>query len=621
MTRTNSTNRAQQPQQPPEPPPPPEQVPPQSQQETATPQGLNGAQGQTPAVNNQTAIDQEQIESSLEGRVGPGGTVTILSNPNVQAYVVGNDTFQADSISRQASNGISLLNGTALPEEIPPTAVPTATPATAPENVTMPGEEPPKELDPITAGLNQTLSNGIGNVTEAVAGAANATGLTNATEQLVDGAEQVGKAAEGAGEFVKEGVGNYFDNIGLTVDRNAAMNQVKDVLDVYTQGIGVWASAGPVVAAKGALGASIDVLRTADGKFGVWVNADLGGGIMAQVGGFAGVFGALASVEGLMGAGAKVELAFDTREEAKRAAGIIHNMYNPLTVGQVTQDDWKFLGGHLAAVELRTSQAGGPSGKLGLDAAVVFAGGLGNANVRHESGIRFEKGLNGELMLAYRDKMTMGVNGMFGAGLHSRQAGATQNGASGSGGQGKNDIFAAGYAKQVVAFEDSRIPMPPDILQRLQSDPLGTMNHLRSQLINEGTRTQLFDVMDAPQIQGNGQGQRYRAVFNGAEGNFSDAVRLATQGDIPGALETMKADQIELQVTPYKVKGLALDVPFAAMGTGVGAGVTSLLTDVPEEMPINMTGEGEEVLNQLRRHLELGPEVEGPPSPAQSIPD
>jgi hypothetical protein len=412
----------------------------------------------------------------------------------------------------------------------------------------------------------------------------------------------MGETPVGEGtESVVEAVGHYVEDVGLSLDRGRSLDQVNDVFDSYNQSLGIWGSFGAITGAKGTLNGSIEVLRGADGKYGVWLTGEVGLGPLAQVGGHLGPLAATACIDALVGGGTKLELSFDTKEEARRAAEIIHKSYHPLARGQIPAEDWKFLGSHLKAVELRLNRSGGPFTKLGLDGfGTGFAGLFASASAKLEQAIRFERGPDGSLTVAHREKITLAANGWFGAGLHSR-------GHHGGAQQGKNDALAVGAAGQVVAFEDTRLPLTDEVLVDLQTDPLGGLTRLAGDLVARGTKTQVIDAQLTPtSVQGTGSGERIRAAFEGARGSLTEAVTHAVGGDLVAALKTMDAEATQLQVTPYQLKGLILEPGASLNGTGGGVSLVSTLFDTPAKMHIDGKMKGPEAVRVLEDYVARG---------------
>lgn len=227
-------------------------------------------------------------------------------------------------------------------------------------------------------------------------------------------------ALRGARDLVGKGVGTLVDygtSVGGMVVEKVDFNKQIDQLargDRYTISVGGDISKEPdrFLGAKGWIDGCIEILYQPGGTYLVSVDGRLAAHIQPGVGGGRGVL-AKGDLEALIGAGVKLEMTFDTKEQAKRATRSLLQMsllagasvakgvgtgmlggVMALPLGSMlapSEADVEAMRDKISAMELRGHVAGQLAGQLGLGiASVDLAGVFGEVDAGTEVAIRLE---------------------------------------------------------------------------------------------------------------------------------------------------------------------------------------------------------------------------------------
>ncbi|MBI3184835.1 MAG: hypothetical protein HYZ28_22075 [Myxococcales bacterium] len=437
------------------------------------------------------------------------------------------------------------------------------------------------------------------------------------TNPLVDGTQRalqtLGRGAAGIADAAKEFAGQVLSAADYRRNIDALGKG-----DKYTLGLGGSASAeGVKLYGKG----QIEVARGDDGKYTVSVDGELGGGLYGELGGKAGAK-ASAEASALLGVGGKVEMKFDTAEEAKRATEILLRQAavsaiqsSPVgaAVGPVVQatvapsaEEMRFLTSKVSAVELRGNAAAELAGTLGVrEQGIATAGLFGSAKVKGEVAARIElsPGKPPEVVI----KQTFSGEVAGGGGL---KLGGDDNGSM---------AFAGGKAQGKVELE-SRVALPAGVdPSSLLSDPVGTIRAAAVQM-GESVQHKLTVGLDGQgNFLGNAGGLSAEVSFTGKPTEIlrSGAVAKALGGDIEGALAAAgEGVPVEAKVVPYTQVGLSLSPGVSIMGFGVGLEVEATRRDVSDTPIWEYRGNAAQAARELHERAMLvpkGPAV--PPMP------
>ena len=207
-------------------------------------------------------------------------------------------------------------------------------------------------------------------------------------------------------ETVKNGVASFVSEVASAVDYGQNIDKLGPD-DKYKLALGGSAS---VEGIKGYGKGSIEVTKITAGKYVVSADGELGGGVYGEVGGKIGA-SLNAEASATLGVGGKIEMTFDSAEEAKKATQILlkqaastavsveGNQVLPgvgMLAGQAlapSGDEMNFLADHTSAVELRGNVAAEVGGCVGLkDVAGLF----GSAGVKDELAVRMRALAAGE---------------------------------------------------------------------------------------------------------------------------------------------------------------------------------------------------------------------------------
>lgn len=457
-------------------------------------------------------------------------------------------------------------------------------------------------------------------------------GLVNQGRALVQRAEQAaerGLEAVEAGidtvrsgvDTIAQGVQDFGQHVADSVNYNRNIDQLGDG-DKYTIGVGANASVeGGKIYSKGA----IEVERKGN-QYVVSVDGELGGGIYGEIGGKLGPAKASGSAEATLGIGGKVEMTFDSPEEAKRATDILMRSaavaaaQTSASVSTVpgsglaadalgsaigpSSDDLRFLADHTSAVELRGNVAAELAGSLGVaDKGSQLAGLFAKGNVKRELTARVEFG-NGQSNPAVVFKDTLSGEVALGGGLGFSKDGG-DNGAS-------TGVAASIVGKGKLEHEQ-RFELPAGLdTQNLLEDPLGTINSVAQHVqANQSDKVSLT-LEGEGQAAGNSRGfeAKFEATGNVDQMLQSGALGQAVQGDFQGALQNLGDQvQVEASIKPYETHGLAFSPGISVMGFGVGIEGQATRRDFSDKPMWTFKGNGTdtagEVGEQFQKALEF----------------
>ena len=386
---------------------------------------------------------------------------------------------------------------------------------------------------------------------------------------------------------VKNGVADYISEVSKAVDYGHNIDALGPN-DTYKLALGGSAS---VEGLKGYGKGSIEVERNAEGKYVVSADGELGGGIYGEVGGKIGAK-LDAEASATLGVGGKIEMTFDSPEEAKRATEILlkqaassaasveGNQILPgagFVAGQLlapSADEMKFLADHTSAVELRGNVAAEVAGCVGLkDVAGLF----GSAEVKEELAVRIElkdeknQPKQPELVV----KQTVSGEAELGAGLKLSNGAKEANEGSAA--------FIGGKGEAEVSVEQ-RWTLPNVKGADLLSNPLGTIRDAGSSMVKSEQDKITLGLDVSGQALGNGGGINVEASY---KGNFADlqkgVVDSLVKGDVNGALKSLDhEDSLELKFEPYQTLGVSCSPDISIMGFGVGMEIEATRKDVAD---------------------------------------
>lgn len=385
---------------------------------------------------------------------------------------------------------------------------------------------------------------------------------------------------------VKDAVTGFVGEVAKAVDYRHNIDALGPD-DSYTLALGGDVSVEGVKAyGKG----EIEVEKNEQGKYVVSVDGELGAGLYAEVGG---KLGAQVGAEGCIsvGAGGKMEMTFDSAQDAKKATEILlkqaastavtvqGNQMLPgagMLAGRAlapSAEEMKFLADHTSAVELSGNVAADVSGCLGLkDVAGLFGG----AEVKDEVAVRIE--LRDESNLPKTPPelvLTQTVTGKADLGAGLKLSGKGESDAGGSA------AFAGGSGEAKVEVEQ-RFKLPDVKGGDLLSNPLATVQNAASSMVRSEEDKVTLGLDVSGQVAGNGGGVELEASYTGNFNELRSAVvdRLV-HGDVGGALESLdQKDSLEMSVKPYTTLGVSCSPGISVMGFGVGMEFEAVRRDV-----------------------------------------
>ncbi len=405
-------------------------------------------------------------------------------------------------------------------------------------------------------------------------------GAQDKAGEVIDGVERrVGQgvdAVKGAANAVTETVGELGEafDLGDNIGKLGKGDKYKLAVnaDVSVEGI------------KGYTKGNIEVARGADGKYTVSAEGELGGGLYAQLGG---KVGGNASVDGeaTLGAGAKVELSFDTAEEAERAADLMLRTASPpyalVKGGPPSRDDLRFLKDHASAVEVKGNAAAKVAAELGvgvrdLVGATAFAG----AELKDEVALRIELPRDGKpAAVSVKAELSGKLEAGLQAGLDVTQG---QPGKAKGGGLG---WALQGEVTGKVSVE-GKVEVPSLEREALLADPLGALGRGAHDAFRSAKLTTTVGLEGQGTAGKNGGGVEAKLAFEESPHRLltSGAVERALRGDFGGAIDAAgKTVPVTASVTPFTEHGLAAKPELRVMGFGGGVGVEAIRRDYADQ--------------------------------------
>jgi hypothetical protein len=406
------------------------------------------------------------------------------------------------------------------------------------------------------------------------------------------GKHVVSKAVEVGSNVVDKAV----DLGGKAIDKAEELVDVwKDNLDYGKQidklgkGDKYSLSLGGDISAEGVKGyakGKVEVSVGDDGKYTVTADAELGAGLYGQLGASA---GGNASIDAgaMLGAGGKVEMKFDSPEEAKRATNTLIRLSSPaaatLMGGQPSKEDMSLLTGHLNAIELKGNGAVELSGKLGV--GVQNAANLGlsaKAELKSEMSLRIEFPKGQKPTVSVKEE----ISGQFEAGA---QAGSAR----------VKGVALQGTVKGSALIE-TKLSVPDNLdTAALLRDPMGTLTKAEMKAVET---TSTITAQAEGQVGTKNGGVEAKLVIknSGAKLLESGAMSDALRGDYGKALdEAAGAEQVEVAVTNYDRYGVSASPQLKAMGFGGTLDFESLRTDKADSPTVSYKGNAKDAAAAL----------------------
>jgi hypothetical protein len=395
-------------------------------------------------------------------------------------------------------------------------------------------------------------------------------GAVDKGKQLVDKAED--KLVE-----LKDKAGEFVDDWKENLDSDKQIDKLGKG-DKYTLSLGGDLSVeGVKASAKG----TIEVSVNNDGKYVVTADAELGAGLYGQLGASV-VANASVDAEAMLGVGGKVEMKFDSPEEAKRATDTLVRLSSPavatLKGGAPSKEDMNLLTGNLSAIELKGNGAVELSGKLGV--GVQNAANLGlsaKGELKSELSLRIEFGKDKKPSVSIKQE----ISGQFDAGAQA-VAGNVKG------------VALQGTIKGSVQIE-TKLSVPDDLdTAALLKDPMGTLPQ---------TELKAVETISTVTAQAEGQiGTRKDGIEgklviknSGAKMLESGAMADALRGDYAKALEEAAgAEQVEVSVTQYDKHGVSASAQLKAFGFGGTLDIASRRTDKADSPMMSYKGSAKE---------------------------
>jgi hypothetical protein len=452
--------------------------------------------------------------------------------------------------------------------------------------------------------------------------------LRQGAQELLQRAEQtVDRTIQGVEkglQDIRDGIGRMGDSItnfgrqvGDAVNYNRQIDQLGDG-DKFTLGVG---ASGSVEGAKVYGKGQIEIERKGN-QYVVSVDGELGGGLYAELGGKLGPAKASGTAEATLGAGGRVEMTFNSPEEAKRATEILLRQAAASAAGAATSsiavpgsgiagraveaamrpsaEEMRFLAQNTSAIELRGNVAAELAGSLGVaDKQTQLAGLFGKGQVKQEMAARIEFRPNGAHEIAFRETISGEISAGGGLGVMGTNG---QNGAS-------TGIGLGGSVKGSVTNE-RRFTLPANLdSAEILRDPMNSLRGIGSQIAatEQGKVTVQLDAEG--QAAGNARGIQAKLEFTGQPDFIirSGAIQTAMQGDLNGALRQV-GDQVHVKatVTPYQNSGINLSPGVSFMGFGVGLEGRAIRQDMADKPLWSFEGNATQAAEGIGQGLERG---------------
>lgn len=415
--------------------------------------------------------------------------------------------------------------------------------------------------------------------------------LVDSGRSLVEGTvdrarTQAGRAADRVEGVVEAGVDKVEDGIDAVKD---AVADVKDAfsvsgnIDKLGKGDKYKIAVGADVSVEGIKGyakSNVEVARGADGKYTVSADGELGAGLYGQLGAKLGG-NASAEAEALAGVGGKVEMQFDTAEEAKRAADSLLRTGSPayalVNGGPPSGDDLGFLKDHASAIELRGNAAAKAAAELGVGVRNVANVGLfAGAEVKNEVTLRVDLPRDDKpAAVTYKNELSGKLEAGAQAGLDITK------GRPGTGKSGGIGWALQGEVTGKVAVE-ARIEVPSLDRSALLSDPVGALGQGAKDAFASAKTTTTVGLEGQGVAGKNGGGMEAKLAFEQSPDKLarSGAVERALRGDFVGAVDAAgRTIPVTASLTPFTEHGVSAKPELRVMGFGGGVSLESIRRD------------------------------------------
>ncbi len=418
--------------------------------------------------------------------------------------------------------------------------------------------------------------------------------LAEGVEDLAEGArDKVGGFFEDAREFggrAREYVERGVDQVEGAFDAvTDALGDAKDAVDVeenidalgpgdkYKVAIGGDVS---VEGLKGYAKSNVEVVRAADGTYTVSADGELGGGLYGQLGAKAGGNASL-EAEGLLGAGGKVEMRFDSAEDAQRAADALLRTGSPayalLNGGPPSKDDLRFLAENTSAVEFRGNGAAKIAAELGVGVRDLAGAGLfASGDIKQEVITRLELPVDGRpAAVSVREELSGKVDAGAQAGIDVTRGtpGNAKKGGASWALQGNVTGKVTAEAKITLAGVD------PDALLR---DPLGTITASGIDTAKNTKATTTVTLEGQGTAGKNGSGIEAKLSFEQSPGALLDSGALgkAARGDFAGAIDAVgRGVPVDATIRSFDDRGISARPELRIFGFGGGLSFEAIRRD------------------------------------------
>jgi hypothetical protein len=394
------------------------------------------------------------------------------------------------------------------------------------------------------------------------------------------GVEKVGEGAQAVGHAVKA----YAEGVAHAVDYKDNIQKLGPG-DKYTIGLDGYAGVeGIRVAGKG----NIEVSKGKDGKYTVGLDGEIAGGLYGEVGGKVAGLHASGEASAMLGVGGKLELKFDSQEEATKAAGIL--LKRAGTMGAVSalappglggaaaalaapsKDELKFLGDHVSAMELTGNVAAEALGTLGVKGV---AGLMGGVEAKVSSTVRLEVGEGAPKVVV---KQTLAAGLEAGAGLRLQGKGHNE--------ENEGFLTAVGGKGEAEVSIERQFSLPKGVtFDQLKHEPLKTLKAVGAEMKKTEVDSVAmgYELSGGAMGSGGGVGGEVKLSANLEELQKSGAVAKALKGDFKGALAALpESTEVEGKSERFATYGVKTGPIVSVMGFGVGLELQAQRKDVDE---------------------------------------
>lgn len=430
-------------------------------------------------------------------------------------------------------------------------------------------------------------------------------------DAVVDGAQEVGERFVDGVEAVRDGVEDGVDALVkgfVTVGNGIAsgVEEVRDVLDygaqidklgkddTYTLGIGGDLS---VESVKAGGSGEISVTVNDEGKYVVGVEGEVLAGLYGQLGGKTGAADAGADGAASLALGTKMEMEFDSAEEAKEAVGValrtsgsaaLRAALGPAFLIPPSFSDMKFIQDNISAVEF----SGSIAASIAADAGVELHGAAelgvdGSFKMKNELTARIEFGQGEEASLTVNQELSGTVSGSVGAKL----------------GFGKKNEFGLpvleGSAEASVNFE-SKFDLPPADL-RIITNPAGFIADHAQEITQSQENKLTLKVQGKDLSNQQGIGMEGELVIESNGDDLVQAASRALKQDFSGAINGLMDDaKVDVSLTGFAATGVAFSPELRIMGFGGKADLHLIRTDYLDEPLFAYEGSPKDAMLRLQ---------------------